>query len=64
MPGATDPGHSMDDMRDNLCSLCPRTSSGGITAVPLATREDIPADAVPLGKRDDYVLTLSPTQNP
>lgn len=32
-PGATDSAHDFDSVRENLCSLCPHTRSGGISAV-------------------------------
>lgn len=55
IPGATDSAHDIDDLRDNLCSMCPQTNSGGISAVPsvpLATNEQLP-DYKPLGELCD-----------
>lgn len=48
VPGASDPAHGAHGIYDNLCSLCPQTGSGAVSAVH--TREQELNRSVTFGK--------------
>lgn len=50
VPGASDPGHNVHQMNNNLCTLCPHTHFSGGPSVEISTKDQIPAVSVPLGK--------------
>lgn len=47
-PGALDRAHGVDDFKDNLCSLCPQSGSGAISAVRPMTGGQLDGTLTPL----------------